>query len=344
MSFHSIKGHQRQIRVLTNALKGKTVAHAYLFTGIPGIGKMTVAQSLAKALNCTVGREDCCDACTSCTMISLGTHPDIQVIGPEGDHIKITQIRAMQEQLLYTRFYGTYRLVLLDGAHTMNIQSANCLLKTIEEPPPHTVIVLSTALPYQIPATIRSRCQRIAFQPLSPRLIEVALQESLGSENNAACRLASTLASGSLGKALRWIETDVLTRRQGLLALIARPHPPDLTAIIDYADELGEDREALIELLDFVRLWLRDLMIAKETGMADELINIDLIDETLAAAARLNWSYLFRNVELISEVQSALKGAVNPRIALERMLLTATAAPVYTPLPNPHNHRTAFTM
>ena len=325
-------------------MKGNTVAHAYLFTGIPGIGKMTVALSLAKALNCTVSRDDCCDACTSCTMINRGTHPDIQVIRPDGDHIKITQIRAMQEQLLYTRFYGTYRLVLFDGADTMNLHSANCLLKTIEEPPPHTVIILSTALPYQIPATIRSRCQRIAFQPLSPHLIEEVLQESLGSENTAACRLASTLAGGSLGKALRWIEADALTWRQRLLALIALPHPPDLTAILEYADELGDDREALIELLDFVRLWLRDLMIAKETGVAHELMNIDLIDETLAAAARLNWSYLFDNAELISEVQSALKGAVNPRIALERILLTAAASPLHTAPPDSHNHRTAFTM
>jgi DNA polymerase-3 subunit delta' len=234
--------------------------------------------------------------------------------------------------------------VLLDGADTMNLQSANCLLKTIEEPPPHTVIILSTTLPYQIPATIRSRCQRIAFQPLSPHLIEEALQESLGAEKTPVCRLVANLASGSLGKALHWIEADVLTRRQRLLALIARPHPPDLTAILDYAEELGEDREALIELLDFVRLWLRDLMIAKETGVAHELMNIDLIDETLAAAARLNWSYLFDNAELISEVQSALKGAVNPRIALERMLLTAAAAPVHTTPPDSLNHRTAFTM
>lgn len=344
MSFRTIKGHQRQLGVLTKAVKSRTVPHAYLFTGISGIGKMLVARTLAKALNCTVRDDDCCDACTSCAMINVETHPDVQVISPDGEHIKITQIRAMQEQLHYARLYGRYRLVLLDAADTMSLQSANCLLKTIEEPPPDTVIILATTLPYQLPATIRSRCQRIAFQPLSPQLIEEAVQESLGSQKNPRSRLAAALAGGSLGKALRWMETDALTRRQQLLGLMVRPHHPDLTAILDYADEAGEDREALIELLDFLRLWFRDLMIAKETGGFHRLINLDLIDEARSAAERLSWSYLFTTAERISEVQSALKGTVNPRIALEHFLFMTAETPACTHTPSSSKQRTAFIM
>lgn len=343
MSFNSIKGHQHQIRILTSALNGGTVAHAYLFTGLAGIGKMSVARTFAKVLNCTLGGEDCCDACTSCTMIDRGTHPDIQEIRPDGEQIKIAQIRSMQERLLYTRLHGTYRSVLLDGADAMNPQSANCLLKTIEEPPPQTVIILSTALPYRIPATIRSRCQRISFQPLASHLIEEVLQDAPGGGKPALVSLASSLAGGSLGRALRFMETDVLTRRQQLLALLARSHAPDLTALLDYADEAGEDRETLLELLDFFRLWIRDLMVAKESGRAHGLINTDCIDEILAAAPRLSWSHLLQQGELVADVQSALKGAVNPRIALERMLFTARAAISYDAPPNPSPGRTDIT-
>jgi len=327
MPFASIKGHTQQIKLLRSAVKRETVAHAYLFTGIPGIGKMTVARSLAKALNCSAGREtDFCDACTSCVMINGNTHPDLQVIKPDGDFIKITQIRTMQDQLLYTRFLDRYRLVLIDHAEAMNLQSANCLLKTIEEPPGNTVIILLTALPYQIPATIRSRCQRVAFHPLLSRQIEESLQEMLGPNASGTYLLASRLAGGSLGRALRWQESGLLEQRKRLLALLAGKSRSLLNAIFDFADELGEDRGELLELLDLLRLWIRDVMIAKESGTTVELLNIDLAFEAMTASRLLSWSRLFHQDMLIAEVQAALKGPVNPKLAMERLMLTLTPA------------------
>jgi len=328
MAFGSIKGHAQQITMLRSTIQRGTVAHAYLFTGIPGIGKMTVAHGLAKALNCSSGLEaDFCDDCSSCVMISGGTHPDVQVIQPDGDFIKITQIRTMQERLLYARFYERYRVVLIDRAETMNLQSANCLLKTIEEPPGNTVIILITPLPYQIPATIRSRCQRVAFQPLPSNQIEESLREMLGADSFGTYRLAAGMAGGSLGRALRWQETGMFARRQQLLALLSGPNPPRLNALLDCADELGEDRSELLELLDLLRLWIRDVMIAGETGAEADILNIDLAGEVMAAARRLSLPHLFRQEMLIAEVQAALKGPANPRLAMERLLLALALAP-----------------
>ena len=328
MAFGSIKGHAQQITMLRSTIQRGTVAHAYLFTGIPGIGKMTVAHGLAKALNCSSGLEaDFCDDCSSCVMISGGTHPDVQVIQPDGDFIKITQIRTMQERLLYARFYERYRVVLIDRAETMNLQSANCLLKTIEEPPGNTVIILITPLPYQIPATIRSRCQRVAFQPLPSNQIEESLREMLGADSSGTYRLAAGMAGGSLGRALRWQETGMFARRQQLLALLSGPNPPRLNALLDCADELGEDRSELLELLDLLRLWIRDVMIAGETGAEADILNIDLAGEVMAAARRLSLPHLFRQEMLIAEVQAALKGPANPRLAMERLLLALALAP-----------------
>ncbi len=340
MAFGSIKGHAQQITMLRSALQRGTVAHAYLFTGISGIGKMTVAHGLAKSLNCSSGLEaDFCDDCASCVMISGGTHPDVQVIQPDGDFIKITQIRTMQERLLYARFYERYRVVLIDRAETMNLQSANCLLKTIEEPPGNTVIILITPLPYQIPATIRSRCQRVAFQPLPSNQIEESLREMLGADSSGTYRLAAGMAGGSLGRALRWQETGMLARRQQLLALLSGPNPPRLNALLDCADELGEDRGELLELLDLLRLWMRDVMIAGETGAEADILNIDLAGEVMAAARRLSLPHLFRQDMLIAEVQAALKGPANPRLAIERLLLALALAPggseAATPVNNP---------
>jgi DNA polymerase-3 subunit delta' len=344
MPFDSIKGHVRQIRLLRSAVRRGTVAHAYLFTGIPGIGKMTVARSLAKTLNCSAGGDaDFCDACPSCVMINGGTHPDVQSIEPDGDFIKITQIRTMQDRMLYTRFLDRYRLVLLDHAEAMNLQSANCLLKTLEEPPGNTVIILLTPLPYRIPATIRSRCQRVAFHPLSSRQIEESLRELRGPDAGDTCLLASRLAGGSLGRALRWQESGMLKQRQRLLSLIARPEPSLLNAVFDVADELGEDRKCLLELLDLLRLWIRDVMIAKDGGAPVELLNTDLADEAMSMAGSISWPQLFQQDLLVAEVHAALQGPVNPKLAMEHLMLTLTPAPPVRAARPAMNHRAMHT-
>lgn len=345
MAFDAIKGHDQQIRLLRSAVRRDRAAHAYLFTGIPGIGKMTVARSLAKALNCSAaGDADFCDACPSCVMINGGTHPDVQTIEPDGDFIKIAQVRTMQDRMLYTRFLDRYRLVLIDRADAMNLQSANCLLKSLEEPPGNTVMILITSLPYRIPATIRSRCQRVAFHPLASRQIEESLRELRGPEASDASPLSSRLAGGSLGRALRWQESGLLGQRQRLLGLIARPGPSLLNAVFDVADELGEDRACLLELLDLLRLWIRDVMIAKEAGAAAELLNTDLAGEALAMARTISWPRLFEQDRLVAEAQAALQGPVNPRLAMENLMLTLTAAPFGRAAePAMTNHRAVHT-
>jgi DNA polymerase-3 subunit delta' len=327
MPFGAIKGHAQQVRLLRSAVRRGTVAHAYLFTGIPGIGKMTVARSLAKALNCSAGLDaDFCDACTSCVMISGGTHPDVQSIEPDGDFIKISQIRTMQDRMLYTRFLDRYRLVLIDRAEAMNLQSSNCLLKTLEEPPVNTVLILLTPLPYRIPATIRSRCQRVAFHPLPSRLIEASLQELRGTDDPGTGQLASRLAGGSLGRALRWQESGMLQQRRRLLALIAGTERSLLNAIFDFAEELGEDRACLLELLDLLRLWIRDVMMAKDAGTSAGLINSDLAGEAMAMSRSLSWPRLFQQDLLVADVQAALQGPVNPKLAMEHLMLMLSPA------------------
>ncbi|MCK5513533.1 MAG: DNA polymerase III subunit, partial [Deltaproteobacteria bacterium] len=148
MSFKNIKGQDRQINILTNAIKRVTVSHAYLFTGISGIGKGITAIAMAKALNCKAENGDFCGCCISCKKIEHSNHPDIFWIEPEGDYIKIDQIRRMQERIKYTLYEGKQKVVIIDKVERMNLQSSNCLLKTLEEPPPHTILILLTSTPY----------------------------------------------------------------------------------------------------------------------------------------------------------------------------------------------------
>ena len=131
MSLSKIRGHDKQIAILKKAARGNTLAHAYLFTGITGIGKMMSARALAIMLHCTKVPGDFCDRCISCKQITGDTHPDTLIIKPEGDTIKISQVRKMQEQIAFTVYEGIKKIVIIDNADRMTIQSSNCLYHNI---------------------------------------------------------------------------------------------------------------------------------------------------------------------------------------------------------------------
>jgi len=320
MSFKKIRGQDRQIEILISAIKRRNVSHAYLFTGIPGIGKKTTAIAMAKALNCDINNGDFCGSCISCRKIEHRNHPDILWIEPEGDYIKIDQIRRMQGQIKYKPYEGKSKVVITDRAEKMNLQSSNCLLKTLEEPPPHTVLILLTTAPFKVLPTMRSRCQRVMFQPLSAELIVELLREKQGGEGGEL-KLIASLAGGSIGKAIQWMERGVLKERKKLLDKINYLNRGYITEILDLAESLGEDKETLMENLDLLRLWFRDLLIFKETAQSKHLINRDLKSEVSKIAYQLSLPALFEKVQTLNEVQLALQGNVNPKIAMETMIL-----------------------
>jgi len=320
MSFKKIVGQDRQINTLKNAIKRGTVAHAYLFTGIPGIGKRSTAIAMAKALNCKTTTGDFCNSCTSCKKIEHTTHPDIHWIEPEGDYIKIDQIRRMQGQISYTLYEGKHKVVLMNNAERMNLQSSNCLLKTLEEPPPHTTLILLTSAPYQVLSTLRSRCQRVMFQPLPIELIVKLLQEK-AEDKNDKLNLIASLAGGSPGKAIQWMGKGVLQEREELFEKINHLNKCFITEIFDLAASLGEDKDVLLKKLDLLKVWIRDLLICKATDQSCFLINRDLTKKATTLASQLSWSNLFKKSAIVDEFQSALLGNVNPRLAMETMLL-----------------------
>jgi DNA polymerase-3 subunit delta' len=320
MSFKQIVGQDRQINILKNAVKRGTVAHAYLFTGIPGIGKRSTAIAMAKALNCKTTTGDFCSSCTSCKKIEHTTHPDIHWIEPEGDYIKIDQIRRMQEQISYTLYEGKHKVVILNKIERLNPQSSNCLLKTLEEPPPHTTLILLTSAPYQVLSTLRSRCQRLMFQPLPIELIAKLLQKK-GRDENDKLNLIASLAGGSLGKAIQWMEAGALQEREELFEKINHLNKCFITEIFDLAASLGEDKAGLLKRLELLKLWIRDLLIFKATDQSRYLINRDLVKKVTTLASQLSWSNLFKKAAIVDEVQSALLSNVNPRLAMETMLL-----------------------
>src|SRR5512140_833431 len=176
MTFNEIYGHAKQIGILKGAMAKDRIAHAYLFYGMEGIGKRTVASVFARALTCE-GETPPCDVCASCQKAERKNHPDIITIAAEGQFIKIGAVKELQEQMKFRPREGRRRVFILTEADRMNAAAANALLKTLEEPSAGNILLLTTSRPHALPMTILSRCQLLRFPPVSQEEVARFLRE-----------------------------------------------------------------------------------------------------------------------------------------------------------------------
>jgi DNA polymerase-3 subunit delta' len=307
---------------LQRAVATGRIAHAYLFHGIEGIGKKTCARMFARALNCEAKdvHKIPCDACVSCVKISHGNHPDVITVKPDGVFIKIKAIRDLQSQTKFRPFEGAKRVFLIEDAERMNDPAANALLKTLEEPNPSNVLILITARPYQLPATILSRCQKIRFDPLAKEIIGSFLKDSGDLDEHSADVFAST-SMGSIGKALDMKEkaqpaaiTELIEK---YTASDAAEDPLALFVCVDY---FGDTRDMITERLRDLRNWYRDVLIYKETGDSHRLLHPNLLRLTRRYAEKISGRGILRNVGIINDAYRAIEYNANKQLTLETMM------------------------
>jgi DNA polymerase-3 subunit delta' len=320
MSFQEIIGHDKQIEYLRNAMRNGRLTHAYLFLGKEGIGKKLVALNLAKTLNCPRGNEDSCDECPSCLKIDSLHHPDVLLVRPQGQWVRIDQIRDLQRELKHKPYEGKKRVCILARSERMRQEAANALLKILEEPPLHTMLILiATNADLMLP-TITSRCQRVPFDPLPLERTTEIVRSRLGLEREEAHILAS-LADGSLGKALQMDLDFVLGMRREIIGKIIALPSYGAGQILGLAEKLATGNDDLPMLLTMIHAWYRDLLTYREGGKGAQLINVDLSDEIQRAAPGTDTPSLIHRMEVIQETLWNLDRNANRQITLEAMLL-----------------------
>lgn len=324
MSFKDILGHERPIRLLQRAIAREKVDHSFLFSGNEGIGKKRVALQFAKALNCLEEegkRGDACDRCRSCKKIDLGLHPDIMLIEPEGQTLRIEQVREMQRNLVYRPYEGKRRVCILTAADRMAPNMSNALLKTLEEPPPRTVIILlANNLRVMLP-TILSRCQSIHFNSLPIGRVSEWLVKERGVEEKEAHLLAA-LSEGSPGKALEIQEQIDQVPRRNLLEGWVGLKSLSIQEMEEWVEALPSQRENLLLILEIVKTLLRDLIVAKTSKRNSRLIHRDLSEEVETIASEWQLSSLLKRIEILHQTGQAIKGNANTRLCLEAMMLS----------------------
>jgi DNA polymerase-3 subunit delta' len=326
-------GQDRAVDLLGRSLENGRLAHAYLFTGQPHVGKMTLAVNLAQALNCEK-EERPCGECKTCLRIASGNHPDVQIIGrlsgtDTGDgsskrDIGIAQIRELQHSAALQPYEGKYRVYIIDGAEYLNEESANCLLKTLEEPPPNVLFILLAVHEDRLLPTIVSRCQRVELFPQPASVIEkdLAAQWQVVPEK---ARLLSRLCRGGIGWAVSALRDESLLEAHSqtldrLLELTDASLQQRFSFAAGLALQYGKSRNSVEETLVLWLEWWRDVLLVKE-GCIQFIINVDREKGLREYAQCYNLMDVRGFIEIIRAALQQLEQNANARLVLEVLML-----------------------
>jgi DNA polymerase-3 subunit delta' len=311
-------GHNLQIERLKKAVEGGRLPSAYLFHGPRGIGKMLIATEFAKALTCAAARGiDACGTCVSCRKIDGRNHPDVFFIAPDGEQIKIDQIRELKESVQFHPLEADLKIIIIDDADRMNESAENCLLKILEEPPDATHFMLVSSSPHSLLPTIRSRCQKLPFFPLSDEEV-MGLLGSKGIPRETALRMAR-FAGGSVGAALSMdfaLLGDVVER---LMAISSRSSSADIISISDSWSK--EPPEKIRFILEVMASWYADIIKASSSGTLQGTVH----PEAAKLASSTPTHLAERSFREILRVKKGMDININKQLMFEHLLFTLTA-------------------
>lgn len=316
-----VVGHDLIIQRLERQRAEGRIAHAYLFTGPPQVGKRTLAWTWGMALLCADPEDPPCGSCRSCRLMQAGHHPDAIQVLPEGSSLKVDQVREVQRLLAHTPVEGPYRIVLFDQAEAMTTEAANALLKTLEEPPSYGVLMLIAPSPESLLPTVVSRCQILSLDPVPIPRVRQALQERWGIPLDQADRLAR-LSGGRMGWAVQAAQDpDVLAEYTDRLRQIHELLTQGRAGRFAFAEALsGEEEGVRSAFLETAMAWWRDVLIL--ASGADLPLTHEEDRSTLQKVARrIGVEGARAALEATRRAWLALRRNANVRLALEAMFL-----------------------
>ena len=308
MRFSQYIGQEQLLADLGGAIARGRVGHAYLFIGPEGVGRATLAWLFAQALLCQ-GEEPPCDSCRSCQLVKAGTHPDLQVVRPDGATIRIEQMRAVRASVAHRPLLGGHRVYLLAEMERLSEAAANSFLLTLEEPPPGVVFIGWALAGVELLPTILSRCLVARLQPLAvPALAKVLVDQ--GTDARRAAEIAAA-SHGLPGPALHMLENET---GQALDddALLEDLLGADLLEIMRRVETVArEEREAVGRRLSLVRRRLHDEIVARTPGKVP-------VEHALAGLAT---GALWRLYEQTAQAEEDLRSNANIRLLLDLLAL-----------------------
>jgi DNA polymerase-3 subunit delta' len=312
--------HQQQWQNLMARLRGAGLPHAMLFSGPTGLGKDRFAALLVQTLLCESGAAagQPCGQCRSCLLYAADNHPDQRIVSPPepGKAIGVDQVREANRYLTQTSQYGGYKVVIITPADQLNANAANSLLKTLEEPSAHSVILLITARPARLPATILSRCQRLVFAAPEPQQAIHWLAERIGPGLDPTLLL--DLAEGAPLRALQLVEDDVFTVRLKVLK--------ELQGLVQGKGNFSSVAEQFLKIgvqqtLYWMYNWTADMIRFLSSGDTRSMVNRDLREYLVEIAGNAGIQAAHDYLQFLNEMLRVVERQLNPQLLMENILM-----------------------
>ena len=322
----TIIGHEWATEALAGAITHDRVGHAYLITGTEQIGKTTLAQVFAQALNCESDNKPC-SVCRPGTLIGNGRHPDIRVVEPEISKrgkatLKIEAIRQLQHDLSLTAYEGRYKVAILPDFDAATIGASNAFLKTLEEPPANVILILTASDADTLLTTITSRCRVVNLRPVPTDLIEESLVTRWRVPAEKAHLLAH-VADGRLGWAVAAAkDKTILATREEHLTQLHDALDGNRVARFAIADKLAKKPAQLPALLQTWLSWWRDATILTQKEPSPTLSNIDEQEQMVARLPHWEADSAFESLKETDRAIWALGRNANGRLLMENLLLS----------------------
>ena len=326
MPFADVIGQEGPKKKIRTALAQQAIGHAYLFSGDDGIGKRLMALRFAQALSCETppssSQPDSCGHCRACEQIGSGIHPDLLVIEPEQDkanpQIKIDRVREIERHVIYRPLLSARKICIIDDADRLTANAANAFLKTLEDPPEHSLFILVTSQPLRLLATVRSRCLTLRFSPATPEQFQgaLALKQAAALED---ARFLSQVCGNRIGVALRTDLSELRSRHDRFFDLCRSGTLAHPTAVLQQAEELSK-AQPLPDVIDWLSHGLRDVLLMTLGTRQNLLLHQSQIPLLEQIAAPLTPADIVELMDVLQTLEQALTQNLNLQLCLENFL------------------------
>lgn len=321
MQFGQVVGQDDIKYSLINSININNVSHCYVFEGPKDMGKLNLAFVFAQSLFCNCFNDDPCNNCNNCKKINSMNHPDLHILDLNEKSIKREDVDELIENIYKKPYEGYRKVYIINNADLMTVQAANTFLKTLEEPPKDTVIILLTTNINLLLPTIVSRSQVIKFKKTSIKEIQTYLIKNYKIDEQKAS-VISNYSKGILNKAVNIIneKDDIIKRREEIINIFNKIIKSDAEVIFNLESYFEEKKDNIDEILEIFMLWIRDIIFVKN-NINNLIINSDYLDLLFEHGKMLNKGSGDELVNYLQGVSDNIKSNVNYKLIIDKMLL-----------------------